>query len=132
MIGRAAPAPRPSATYRRAPTAQLRLASGRLAPAGRFRSRLSTGGVAGLLLVTLLVATALVGPLAISADPDQQQLRDRLLPPVFAGGTWSHPLGTDQLGRDLLARIVAGARVSLTVGLTATAIATVTRWPLAL
>jgi peptide/nickel transport system permease protein len=81
--------------------------------------------VAGLLLVTLLLAIALVGPLATGANPDQQQLRDRLLPPVFAGGTWSHPLGTDQLGRDMLARIVAGARVSLTVGLTATVMATV-------
>ena len=60
----------------------------------------------------MLVAMALVGP-SLAGDPDKQVLRDRLQAPVFFGGSWSHPLGTDQLGRDLLARVVAGARVTL-------------------
>ena len=42
-------------------------------------------------------------------------LPDRLEPPVFDGGTWDHPLGTDHLGRDILARTLHGARVSLLV-----------------
>ncbi|HEX5499349.1 MAG TPA: ABC transporter permease, partial [Thermomicrobiales bacterium] len=48
-------------------------------------------------------------------------LASRLQPPVWVGGSFAHPLGTDQLGRDLLARVVAGARVSLLVGVVATA-----------
>jgi peptide/nickel transport system permease protein len=44
-------------------------------------------------------------------------LRERLQPPVFFGGSWEHPLGTDQLGRDLLARVVAGCRVTLMLSL---------------
>ncbi len=53
-------------------------------------------------------------------EPDQAQ---QLLPPFFAdGGTLSHPLGTDQRGRDLLARIIYGSRISMTVGIAATAI----------
>ncbi len=43
----------------------------------------------------------------------------RLTPPVFAGGTWTYPLGTDSLGQDLLSRIIYGARVSLLVGVCA-------------
>jgi len=77
----------------------------------------------GIALIALLIVGSIAGPWVISADPDQQQLRDRLSPPVFAGGTWEHPLGTDQLGRDLLARIVAAGRVSLGIGFLATAAA---------
>lgn len=74
--------------------------------------RVSAGGWAGLTIVAFLVAMALFAP-AFAGDPEKQVLRDRLLPPVFFGGSWSHPLGTDQLGRDLLARVIAGARVTL-------------------
>jgi peptide/nickel transport system permease protein len=71
----------------------------------------------------LLILAALVGPAIVGTDPARQDLRGRLAPPVWDGGTAAHPLGTDQLGRDLLARIVRGARISLAVGVTATAIA---------
>lgn len=74
-----------------------------------------------LPLVPLLafLALALVGPLVIPLSPDHQDLRGRLQPPVWAGGSWDHPLGTDGLGRDLLARLAQGARFSLGIGLIA-------------
>lgn len=71
--------------------------------------------------ILLIVLVALLGPF-FTHDPIAQDLGNRLAPPVWdARGSWLHPLGTDQLGRDLLARLVDGARVSLFVG-TATVI----------
>lgn len=84
---------------------------------------LTIGGTVALMILFLLAAATVFGPTLVSADPDKQALRDRLHPPLLFGGHWSHPLGTDQLGRDLLARIVEGARVSLSIGLTATLLA---------
>jgi peptide/nickel transport system permease protein len=92
-------------------------------PPRRSRRPLPLSGLVGLALVLLLVAVALAGPLLIDADPAQQDLRGRLAPPLWAGGSAAHPFGTDQLGRDLLARIAAGARVSLAIGVTATLLA---------
>jgi peptide/nickel transport system permease protein len=66
---------------------------------------------------------ALVGPALLTIDPAKQDLRGRLSPPIGFGGDRHHLLGTDGLGRDLLARIVQGARVSLAIGVTATLIA---------
>lgn len=100
--------------------ARLREDTGRTSMARRW---LTPGGVIGVALVLVFVLTALLGPWLPVADAEQQRLADRLAPPVGLGGTWEHPLGTDGLGRDLLARIVAGARVSLVVGVTATVIA---------
>jgi peptide/nickel transport system permease protein len=69
----------------------------------------------GAILLILLVA--LVGPL-LTLDPVAQNLSARLIPPVWdVRGSWAHPLGTDQLGRDLLARLVDGARVSMFIGI---------------
>lgn len=88
----------------------------------RFRrSRLA---VAALAWVAVMVLIALFAPLLASGSapvpfgPDSIDLRERLTPPGSA-----HILGTDDLGRDVLARMIHGARVSLTVGLLATAIA---------
>lgn len=91
----------------------------------RYRRRfsVSVAGWIGLALVGLLVVAALVGPWIVGVDPGKQDLRGRLAPPVWDGGKTEHLLGTDQLGRDVLARIVRGARVSLVIGVTATAIA---------
>jgi peptide/nickel transport system permease protein len=43
--------------------------------------------------------------------------RHHLAPPAFSGGSWDYPLGTDNLGRDVLSRIFVGARVSLSIGI---------------
>src|SRR5438477_7740255 len=73
-----------------------------------------------LLPVTVLLVTviaAILAPLISPYDPLQTSLTDRLKPPAFAGGSSAHFLGTDKLGRDVLSRIIFGARVSLGVSL---------------
>lgn len=72
-----------------------------------------------LVPLALFLGFAVLGPWVIPFSPDHQDLLGRLQPPVWAGGTWDHPLGTDGLGRDVLARLAQGARFSLGVGLIA-------------
>ena len=63
-----------------------------------------------LLLLVLFVLVALFGPYLVAHDPLAGSLRARLDPPVWQeGGSWAHVFGTDRLGRDILARLVAGA-----------------------
>ncbi|SMH38932.1 ABC transporter permease [Maritimibacter sp. HL-12] len=78
---------------------------------------------AALVLLALFVLTAVFGPYLVEHDPLKGSLRARLEPPLWAGGTSEHLLGTDRLGRDMLARIVSGARISLTVCVVVIAIA---------
>ncbi|KAA0890886.1 ABC transporter permease [Pusillimonas sp. ANT_WB101] len=74
---------------------------------------LSVGG--GLLLLIILLA--LLAPWIAPHDPYTQDLAYRNVPPFwYDKGTWLHPLGTDQLGRDYLSRMLFGARISLTIG----------------
>ncbi|MFM9108886.1 MAG: ABC transporter permease [Chloroflexota bacterium] len=80
----------------------------------------SPGFVAGLCIVAFLAVAAIAGPALVRADPAAQDLLARYQPPVGFGGAAAHPLGTDGLGRDMLARLIAGARVSLLIGLAAT------------
>src|ERR1041385_7048492 len=68
---------------------------------------------AGLGIVLLLVFAAVFAPLLMPYDPFVQQLEDRL-----SGPSWHHPFGNDDLGRDILSRILLGARASLRVGAT--------------
>ena len=87
--------------------------------------RWAPGAQLGLLLVVLTIVLAALGPL-LTPDPNQQNLLLRLRPPAWlANGTWAHPLGTDELGRDLLARAAAGARVSMFVAIAAVVISSV-------
>lgn len=73
---------------------------------------------AAALLVVLLCA--LFAPRMAPRDPDEQDLTARLLPPSWqTGGTQEYLLGTDALGRDMLSRIIYGARISMIVGLAA-------------
>src|SRR6476620_349040 len=70
-----------------------------------------------LAMIALFVVAALVAPLLSLPDPTAQSLRARFTPPAWVdGGSRAHLLGTDRLGRDLLSRIVWGARVSLAAG----------------
>jgi ABC-type dipeptide/oligopeptide/nickel transport system permease subunit len=88
----------------------------RLTYYGRFLWR-DRSGVIGLILFAIVVFAAVFAGVIAPYDPLQQNLRDSKMPPAWsAEGSWSHPLGTDNLGRDLLSRIIYGARVSLTVG----------------
>lgn len=70
----------------------------------------------GLLL--LIIVIAIFAPVFSPFDPYVQDLAYRTVPPVwFEKGTWLHPLGTDQLGRDYLSRLFYGARISLLIGI---------------
>jgi peptide/nickel transport system permease protein len=83
------------------------------------------GHRAASIAIISLLALGIVGPLLAPHDPNQQSLRDRLRPPVGFGGTWSHPMGTDGLGRDVFSGVLTGARPTLFIGVFATAIALV-------
>jgi len=88
----------------------------------RVGSRTPSGpALLGIAILAALVLAALLADV-IAPAPDTQQLFDRLDAPSWAGGEHGHLLGTDGLGRDLLARVVHGARVSLTVGLVGVAL----------
>ena len=73
----------------------------------------------GLGIVALLALLAVVAPWVVQ-DAERQSLRTRLKPPTLEGADGrAHLLGTDHLGRDILARVIFGSRVSLVVGLSA-------------
>jgi ABC-type dipeptide/oligopeptide/nickel transport systems, permease components len=74
--------------------------------------------VAGSIVVMLLFAVSLLAPWIAPYDPSTIDLKHVLAPPSFG-----HPLGTDQLGRDVLSRMIWGARISLKVGFVATGVA---------
>lgn len=72
----------------------------------------------GCGLLVIIVVLAIFAPLFSPFDPYVQDLANRTVPPVwFAKGSWLHPLGTDQLGRDYLSRLIYGARISLLIGI---------------
>lgn len=76
------------------------------------------GLTVGLLIVGLIAFAAIFGNAIISHDPFAQDLGKRLIPPFWMEGARpEHLLGTDQLGRDYLARLVYGARISLMIGI---------------
>lgn len=71
----------------------------------------------GLVIIVLAGLTAAAAPLLAPADPSLVAVAERLVPPVWQeGGSPVHILGTDSLGRDILSRLIFGARVSLLVG----------------
>jgi peptide/nickel transport system permease protein len=71
----------------------------------------------GIFLVVLAAVAAVIGPAVTPYDPVSQELPLRLAPPSLA-----HPFGLDELGRDIFARVLAGARISFLVGLTVVSI----------
>ncbi|MFT4183612.1 MAG: ABC transporter permease [Rhizobium sp.] len=72
------------------------------------------GAMAGMLILGVLLAAVVIGPWIWHVDPTEIAMRAR-----NKGPSMDHPLGTDHLGRDMLARLMAGGRVSLSVGLVA-------------
>lgn len=105
------------------------------------RTKRNKLAVFGLAFIIFLTAVAAIGPF-FTADPTAVNFDEKEIPPIGfttqqsiyriasdtfttteIHGTWKHPLGTDSKGRDMLAMIVSGARVSLLVGLIATGIA---------
>ena len=84
------------------------------------------GLVVGGITVAIIVLAALLAPWLAPQDPYAQDLAQRVVPPVLQeDGSWAHPLGTDQFGRDYLSRLIYGARISLLIGLSAMAISAV-------
>ncbi|HME94872.1 MAG TPA: ABC transporter permease [Methylomirabilota bacterium] len=69
-------------------------------------------GLVGITIASLVIVAAVAAPLLVPHDPLQSDFAAGLQPP----GTPGHPLGTDQLGRDLLARVLYGARIALFIG----------------
>jgi peptide/nickel transport system permease protein len=75
-------------------------------------------GLLGALMVTSVLFVALLAPVISPHDPAQHNRRNRFAPPVWMeGGTKQHLLGTDQLGRDVLSRLLHGSRISVAVGI---------------
>ena len=82
-----------------------------------FFFRQNKGAVAGLAVILGFILVAIFAPLLAPYGPAQVNPEAFRLHPVWVeGGTWAHILGTDDLGRDLLSRLIYGARVSLGVG----------------
>ncbi|HIF77699.1 MAG TPA: ABC transporter permease [Sulfitobacter sp.] len=74
------------------------------------------GLLIGAIVLIILTIIAILAPWIAPHDPYAQSLMTRMEPPVFLGGDWEHPLGTDHLGRDYLSRLIYGARISLLIG----------------
>ncbi|RUS46590.1 ABC transporter permease [Cohnella sp. AR92] len=82
-----------------------------------FRLRTNYDLMIGAIILGVLILVAFIGPLLSPYDPYAMKVLDRLKPPSAA-----HWLGTDEFGRDLLTRVLYGARVSMSIGLTVTAL----------
>jgi ABC-type dipeptide/oligopeptide/nickel transport system permease subunit len=83
-------------------------------------------GVAGAVVLLVIVAAAVAAPYVAPHEPARQSLIRRFTPPVWAqGGHAAHLLGTDQVGRDILSRMIHGARISLMVGVSAVVVSLV-------
>ncbi len=80
----------------------------------------------GALFLVVFAIVALFAPRIAPHDPTRGALSHRLRPPaLFEKGTWQYPLGTDNLGRDVLSRIIHGSRVSISLGLAVIGLCTV-------
>jgi len=81
------------------------------------------GAVAGLIFMCIIVFCAIFAPWVAPHSPSEQYRDFLLTPPVWLeGGQWQFLLGTDELGRDLLSRLIEGSRLSLLIGLSSVVI----------
>jgi dipeptide transport system permease protein len=82
------------------------------------------GALLAFIVFALLALAALLAPWVAPHDPVQQFREQMLQPPMWqAGGAADHPLGTDELGRDILSRLLHGGRVSLLIGVSSVLLA---------
>ena len=101
------------------------------APPGAWREfwiafSANRGAVIGLAVVVVLLLLALFAPCIAPHAPDLTNSAVFLKPPAWQqGGSWQYPLGTDAIGRDILSRLIHGARLSLSIGLAVVAISVV-------
>ncbi|MFO1033523.1 MAG: ABC transporter permease subunit [Hyphomicrobiales bacterium] len=113
------------------PSSDVAVTAPALAPPGPFRAfweafRENRGAVAGMILVLLILAIAILAPLLAPYDPLEQIKGATKLPPFWAEGHDSRfLLGTDAVGRDMLSRLMYGARLSLRIGFTVMAVSMV-------
>ncbi len=78
------------------------------------------GFLIGATVLLLILAVAILAPVLAPHDPYHQDLSRRMINPIWhPDGSWEHPLGTDNLGRDYLSRLMYGARISLLIGISA-------------
>jgi len=97
------------------PAVRSAVSDGRLRRLWRLR-----WGLAAAVLMAVIVGTATLAPLVAPHSPVSVNIRHRLAPPAWMeGGSAEHLLGTDQIGRDLLSRMIYGGRVSLVIGVSA-------------
>lgn len=79
-----------------------------------YQFRAHPGGVAGLIVFTFIVVAVYLGPFIHTIDPNKIDIKAK-----NQGPSWAHPFGTDNLGHDMLAQVLAGGQISLAVGMTA-------------
>ncbi|MFC7216323.1 ABC transporter permease [Saliphagus sp. GCM10025334] len=96
-------------------TERFRLTDEKKAHYGRFarQFRRNQKAMIGLFIVIALFTTAILAPFVVPHDPEATNVQDRELAPSL-----EHPMGTDDLGRDIFSRVMMGARISLYVGFT--------------
>jgi dipeptide transport system permease protein len=88
--------------------------------------RANAGAVAGLALILIVLLLALLAEVIAPYSPILTDETAFLEPPVWQeGGSWAHPLGTDAIGRDMLSRLIHGARLSLAIGVAVVSISLV-------
>ena len=93
-----------------------------VAALAKARLRIPLGVAIGLGWITLMLAVALLADVISPYGYTALDLRNRLSPPVGFGGGWAHALGTDELGRDVLSRLIQSIRMSLLIAFGATII----------
>ena len=80
--------------------------------------------IAGLIIIVIFILVAIFAPYISPHDPIETSLYDQLKPPFwYEGGTTKNYLGTDDLGRDILSRLIYGARISLMVSVISVSLA---------
>jgi peptide/nickel transport system permease protein len=94
-------------------------------PNASRREKVPLSVTLAIAFLALMLAIAILAPFIAPYDYAQQNLLKRLRPPVFWGGEWAYPLGTDHLGRDVLSRLLYGVRTSIAVALAGTLIGAV-------